>query len=69
MAGTFYVECGAGFARYHRDVDAKHYNELGFDFRMGNRWTLPVGAMLGLSYCGFVNAAYLLVEPEIGWRF
>ena len=69
MAGSFYAEGGLGFARYYSWSENRTSNQIGLDFRLGNRWTLPFGATLGLSYCGIVNSALLLVGPEIGWRF
>ena len=73
MAGSFYAEGGLGFSRYHSETglesQTRNGNEIGLNFRLGNRWTLPFGATLGLSYCGIVNSALLLVGPEIGWRF
>jgi hypothetical protein len=76
LAGSYWIDVGAGLSKSYNYnyIDGKERTGLGAEFRMGNRWTLPFGMTVGMTYAGiqyfgdeFVN--FLLIGPELGWRF
>lgn len=74
LAGSYWIDVGAGVSRSYDDFYKKYRTGLGAEFRMGNRWTFPFGMTIGLSYAGIQYfgdeyVSFLLVGPEIGWRF
>lgn len=82
MAGSYWIDVGAGVSRSYDSFDSrsndsfykKYHTGLGAEFRMGNRWILPIGMAIGISYAGIQYfggsyTSFLLIGPEIGWRF
>jgi hypothetical protein len=79
-AGSYHLELGVGYGRL-KEYNSKDYSyknwdyNLVLDFRMGNRWVLPIGLTLGFQYAGAHMFGYgksvlvLFFRPEIGWSF
>lgn len=74
LEGSYWVSMGAGVSRTRLSFIKETHTGFAAEVRMGNRWTLPFGLTLGLSYIGlqFLGHDYrslLTFGPEIGWRF
>jgi hypothetical protein len=74
LAGTYWIDVGAGLSRSYSYFHGKYRTGLGAELRMGNRWTLPFGMTVGMTYAGIQlfgdeYSNFLLIGPELGWRF
>jgi hypothetical protein len=75
MQGSFHIDAGFGTGRWRESASLDWRWGQAAEVRMGNRWTIPGGLTLGMQYAG-IHAArggdqgfFVLIGPELGWRF